>query len=99
MRLDTKSREARDVFANAGRSAKDTDRDLRSFQKFARILSNENKNLIRKYDGQWVGVYNGKVAASAKSIGAVRAKISRAGVPPEQTIFRFIEKTRRTMIL
>ena len=95
----TRANSARKAFASTGSSAKEIDRDLQSFRRSAAVLSSEHKNLIAKYDGKWVGVHNGKVAASGRSMKTVRAKISKAGVPPEQTIFRFIEKTKRTMIL
>jgi hypothetical protein len=75
------------------------DRELRAFAKAAEILSSDHPRLIDEYPSRWIGIYRGRVAASAKSLKSLMARLRKSGVPSERTIIRFIAKNERTLIL
>ena len=74
-------------------------RDLQAFRKAAKALSSNHPRLIARYPNEWVAVYRGKVAVHGPTLNAVLGKMKQKKIPQEQTIVRYIEKTRRTMIL
>ena len=89
----------KDALRHLGGSVGSIDRELRQFADAAKVLSSDYPRLIDKHPLQWVGVYQGKVAASAKSIKSLMTKLGKEGIPPERTIIRFIDKEERTLIL
>jgi hypothetical protein len=90
--------DAKAVLEQLGNPA-DVDRELQSFRKAARVLSSQRARLIDRYPKQWVAVYDGKVRAQGRTLQAVMKQIEKEGLPREHTVVRFIDKTRRTMIL
>ena len=82
-----------------GAAPKKLARELRSFSRSARLLSSDQHRLITKYPRQWVGVYDGKICASAKSFNAVVSQLKRQGVPPSEAIIRYIDTSGRKLIL
>lgn len=87
------------LLAQIGASPEAIDRELTAFAQAAKLLSSDHPRLIDEHPKQWIGVYRGKVAAAAKTMKALMAKLERAGIPAEQTIIRFIDKNERTLIL
>ena len=73
--------------------------DLRSFSETARVLSDEQENLIGNHPLQWVGIYEGKVSASSRTLTSLMALLESQGIPANKTIVRFIEKNQSTLIL
>ena len=73
--------------------------DLREFSETARVLSDEQENLIGNYPLQWVGIYKGEVSASSRTLTLLMDSLERQGIPANKTIVRFIEKNQSTMIL
>ena len=88
-----------DVLRHLGGSAKGIDRELRQFADAAGVLSSDHPRLIDQHPLQWVGVYQGKVAASAQTLKSLLTQLQNAGIPPHNTIVRFIDKNERTLIL
>jgi len=80
-------------------SPRQIDRELRSFDRAARVLSAAWPRLIDEHPRQWVGVHDGKVAASAKTLNALFAKLKRKGVAPSEAIVRYISTDERRLIL
>jgi hypothetical protein len=74
-------------------------KELRSFRKAARVLSSDHPRLIIKYPKQWVAIYRGSVTAHSATLDSVLKKLQEKGIPKEQTIVRYIDRNRRTMIL
>ena len=74
-------------------------RGLREFSKSAEMLSNDRPRLINEHPLQWVGVYRGEVSAKADDLPSLIEELERRGIPPGDTIVRFIEKSQRTLIL
>lgn len=74
-------------------------RSLRRFRRTARILSSGQPRLIDLYNKKWVVVHGGKVAATGRSLSAAMAGADAKNTPRHETIVRYIERDRRTLIL
>ena len=74
-------------------------RQLRSFQRAARVLSSRQHHLISRYPNQWVAVHKGGVQATGRTLRSLLAKMDRVGLPRHETIVRFIDRNQRTLIL
>jgi hypothetical protein len=74
-------------------------KELAAFRRTARKLSSAHPRMIDKYARQWVALYQGKVAATARTLDGVIAAVRAKGLPRSRVVIRFIEKTHRTMIL
>ena len=72
---------------------------LREFSKSAELLSSNRPRLINEHALQWIGVYRGEVSATADDLASLMVELERRGIPPGDTIVRFIEKNQRTLIL
>jgi hypothetical protein len=88
-----------EVLRHLGGSAADVDRELRQFSDAAKVLSSRHPRLIDQHPSRWVGVYRGKVAASARTLGSLMKRLEDEGIRPRDAIIRFIDKNERTLIL
>ena len=88
-----------DALRHLGGSAEGIDRQLRQFTDAAGVLSSDHPRLIDEHPLQWVGVYQGKVAASAQTLSSLMKQLEDEGIPPQSTIVRFIDTNERTLIL
>ena len=88
-----------DALRHLGGSAEGIDRQLRQFADAAGVLSSDHPRLIDEHPLQWVGVYQGKVAASAQTLSSLMKQLEDEGIPPQSTIVRFIDTNERTLIL
>jgi hypothetical protein len=82
-----------------GATPKQIDRELRAFSRAARLLSSDHPRLIEAHPEEWVGLYGGKVSATAKSFQALVAKLKRRGLAPNDAIIRYIDTSGRKLIL
>jgi hypothetical protein len=80
-------------------SPKQINRELRAFSRAARLLSSDHPRLIENHPQEWVGIYDGEVSATAKSLRALMAKLRRRGLSPNETIIRYIDTSGRKLIL
>ncbi len=78
---------------------REVDRQLQSFRKTVGVLSSDHPRLIDRYSNQWVAVYEGEVKASGNTLHAVVRKVEKQGLPRENTVVRFIDRSQRTLIL
>jgi hypothetical protein len=85
--------------AHLGAAPRHVDRELRAFSRAARLLSSDHPRLIDQHPKEWVGIYDGKVYAAAKSFDALVSKLKRKGVPPNEAIIRYIDTSGRMLIL
>jgi hypothetical protein len=83
----------------AGATPKQVDRELRTFSRAARLLSSDHPRLINEHPKEWVGLYDGKVHATAKSFAALVSKLKKQGLPPNEAIIRYIDTSGRMLIL
>lgn len=88
-----------DFLSALGAPPEQVDREIREFADAARLLSSDHPRLIDEHPLQWVGVYQGRVAATGKTLKSLVTQLDRDGVPKERTIIRFIDKEQRTLIL
>ena len=82
-----------------GESPKKIARDLRAFARSARVVSSNERELLKKYPKQWIAVYNGNVCAVAKSLEGVISKLEKVRVPANETIIRYMDTSGRKLIL
>jgi hypothetical protein len=73
--------------------------ELHSYAKAAQVLSSDHPRLIDEHPLQWVGVYQGRVAASGATLQSLMSQLEKDHIPAEKTIVRFIDKEERTLIL
>jgi hypothetical protein len=78
---------------------KKVDRELRAFGKDARILSSKRKHLLQQYPQQWIAIYDGEVAAQARTLPVLVETLRRLGIPRGRAIVRYINNNPRKMIL
>jgi hypothetical protein len=82
-----------------GATPKQVDRQLRAFSRSARLLSSDHPRLIDQHPREWVGIYDGKVRATAKSFRALLSQLKRHGLPPNETIIRYVDTSGRKLTL
>ena len=94
------SRVAKKTLAShLGATPQQMDRELRTFSRAAKVLSSDHPRLIDQHPNQWVALYDGKIRASAKSFRAVVAKLKKQGLPPNETMIRYVDTSGRKLIL
>jgi hypothetical protein len=82
-----------------GATPKQIDRELRTFSRAARLLSSDHPRLIEQHPKEWVGLYDGEVSATAKSLRALVTKLKKRGLSPNDAIIRYIDTSGRMLIL
>ena len=87
------------ILSGFGTDPEDIAKGLREFSKSAEMLSNDRSRFINEHPLQWIGVYRGEVTAKADDLPSLIEELERRGIPPGDTIVRFIEKNQRTLIL
>jgi hypothetical protein len=98
--VETLPRIAKENLAShLGATPKQVARELRAFARSARVLSSDEPRLIDEHPMEWVGVYDGKVCASAKSFRALMSKLKKKGIPPSKAIIHFVDTSGRRLIL
>lgn len=73
----------------------------KKFQQYSASVSfidDNRKELLSKYDGNWVAVYNSNVVAHAKEYEELVDKIERKGLPIGELAIKFIS-SRKVMTL
>ena len=79
------------IASHLGATPKEVDRQLRTFSRAARVLSSDHPRLIEEHPNEWVGIFDGKVRATAKSFDAVVSELKEKGFPPNESIIRYID--------
>ncbi len=88
-----------EALRHLGGTAEEVASGLVEYTDAARLLSSNHPRLIDEHPHQWVGVYQGRVAASGKNLKSLMAQLESAGISPQRTIVRFIDTEERTLIL
>ncbi len=81
-----------------GTSPEDVARSLHDFTKSSDLLS-KDRALVKRYAQKWIGVCSGEVKAAEDDLDSLLEALDRQGVPRGNTVVRFIERERRTLIL
>jgi hypothetical protein len=87
------------ALAQMKESPNSTARSLREFRRSARLLSGDQPRLIDEYPDQWVAVSDNSVIAHGKALETVLHQLDKKGVQRADVIVRFIERTKRTLVL
>ena len=87
------------ILSKFGNDPKGLAKTLREFSRSAEVLSSDSPRLIDKHPMQWIGVFRGEVSAKAPNLETLIAKLKKKGIPPGETIVRFVERNQRTLIL
>jgi len=81
-----------------GVSPKKIARELRAFSRTGQFLSSNERRLLKRYPEQWVGLYDGKVRASAKSLDEVISKLEQQELPPSESIIWYMDTSVRSRV-
>lgn len=86
------------VLEQIGDPAK-VDREIQQFRKTTMVLSAKQPRLIEQYPKQWIAIHEGKVKVRARTFQSLMTQVDKMKFPREHLVVRFIDKTKRTMIL
>jgi hypothetical protein len=75
------------------------DRELHAFSRAARVLSSDHPRLIDRHPKEWVGIYDGNICATGKSLSALISQLKDKGFAPSDTVIRYIDTSGRKLIL
>ena len=87
------------ILSKFGNDPHELAKAIREFSRSAEMLSSASPRLIDRYPMQWIGVFRGEVSAKATSLESLISKLKKKGIPPGETIVRFVEMNQRTLIL
>jgi hypothetical protein len=88
-----------EMLKHLGGSAAYIKEELSSFRGSAKLLSSDHPRMIDEHPLQWIGVYEGKVAATGKSLKSLMLQLEKMKIPAKDAVIRFIDKEERVMIL
>ncbi len=89
----------KEVLANLGGTPESVADELLAFSESSDVLSSDNPRLLDLYPMNWVGIFDGSVAASDRNFETLMSKLADLHVPASQTIIRFIDTEKKTFIL
>ena len=87
------------VLESLGASPAEIAGELSAFSGAAQVLSSDHPRMIDQHPLQWVGVYQGRVAATGATMKSVMQQLENEGISPAKTIIRYIDTQERTLIL
>jgi hypothetical protein len=82
-----------------GATPKQISRELRTFSRAARLLSSNHPRLVDKHPKEWVGLHDGEVCATSKSLSGLVRQLKQKGLSPGEAIIRYIDTSGRKLIL
>lgn len=82
-----------------GDSPKQFRRELQSFSRSGHFFSANYSRLVKEYPKEWVGIYDGKLRATAKSSRSVVSKLKKKGFPPNLSLVQYIDVSGQKLIL
>lgn len=84
---------------SARQSAQKIHQELRKFEQDVILLSAKRQELVREHPDEWIGVYDGRVIGTAKSLPQLLEKIDSQRLPRDRVVTDFLAKKQLTMIL
>ena len=82
-----------------GTSPKQFVRELRVFSRSGRFFSANYSRLVKEHPKEWVGIYDGKLRVTAKSLRSVVSQLEKKGFPPNLSLIEYIDVSGRKLIL
>jgi hypothetical protein len=89
----------KEVLSCLGLSPDQVGEELATFTVSAEALSSDHPRFIDAYPCEWVGVFNGSVAARGTEEKDVISELESKGIPISKTIVRFIDNREKIFIL
>lgn len=72
------------------------DRKFRQYAGSVAFIDNNREMLVKKYNEEWIAVYESEVVAHNKKYDRVEEEIKRKGLPIEEVVIKFL--TSRKML-
>jgi hypothetical protein len=85
--------------SDLGAAPKQISKELRTFSRAARLLSSNHLRLIDKHPKEWVGLYDGKVRATSKTLNGLVNQLRKKGFSPSEAMIRYVDTSGRKLIL
>ena len=73
--------------------------ELRKFADRGHAFDAQHAQFIKKYPNKWIAFYTGEVDATADSLKNLLKEMDRLGIPRRESIVKFMDTERRTLIL
>lgn len=73
--------------------------EMAAFERDNNVFSVRRDELMTKYPGRWIALYDGDVRADAPSLERLLAVMDENSVPRERTVIRHMVLHNRRMIL
>ena len=65
-------------------------RQYQQYNNSALFIDEHREDLLKKYDGEWIAVYNSEVIASNKKYDVLVRKVTRLKLPIKEIVIKFI---------
>jgi hypothetical protein len=89
----------KEIASSLRETPRQMDRALRSFSRDAKVLSSKRPRLADIHPKQWVGIYDGRICATGKSLAALLSKLKAKGLSPSDAIVSYMDTSGRKLIL
>src|SRR5262245_46381031 len=73
-----------------GTSPQQFKEELRSFSRSGRFFSANYSRLVKEHPKEWVGIYDGKLRVTAKSLRSVVSQLEKKGFPPNLSLVQYM---------
>lgn len=70
------------------------DRGFRQYEASLSFIEEHRADLLKKYDKNWIAVYESKIVAHAGTLQELMRKISSTGLPTAEPIIEFISSRK-----
>jgi len=94
----TNSSSLLDKALNSAGGREEFERKYQQYSESVSFIDKYRGELLRKYDGNWIAVYNSKVVAHGEKYDNVAKEIEQKGLPIEEVAIKFVS-SRRVMTL
>lgn len=83
-----------DKALDAAGGKKAFDRGFRQYEASLSFIEEHRADLLKKYDKNWIAVYNSEIVAYAGTLQELMRKISSTGLPTAEIIIEFISSQK-----
>lgn len=69
-------------------------KQYKQYSDSVQFIDAHRQELLKKYDGEWIAVYNSEVIASHKKYNLLVGKIARLKLPIKEIVVKFISSRK-----
>lgn len=69
-------------------------RQYQQYSNSIRFIDEHRQGLLKKYDGEWIAVYNSEVVASSKKYDVLLRKVTRLKLPIKEVVVKYISSRK-----